>query len=117
MLSAIALLLTSQLVGELIARGLDWPVPGPVLGLALMLCILTLRPSILGTVRPTSSVILANLSLLFLPAGVGVLANFDILLRYWAAIAGVLVLSTMLSMMASVGTFLLVRNLMGRRPE
>lgn len=115
MLVALSLLLCCQLAGEFLTRGLGLPVPGPVAGLALLLLLFALRPSLISAMRPTVTVILANLSLFFVPAGVGVAANLDILADDWAAILAVLVLSTVLSMLAAVGTFLAVRNLLGGR--
>lgn len=112
MLFALSLLLSCQLAGELLTRGTGLPVPGPVAGLAMLLALFALRPSLAAAVRPTSGVILTNLSLFFVPAGVGVVANLDILSRDWAAILAVLVVSTVLAMLATVGTFLAVRNLM-----
>ena len=111
MLPTLALLLTCQLAGEVSMRGLGLPIPGPVAGLALMLAVCALRPRVLAAVRPTTGTILANLSLLFVPAGVGVVANLDLLAGHAVALAVVLVVSTLLAMLAAVGTFLAVRSL------
>lgn len=117
MLPTLALLLTCQLVGEVVARGLGLPVPGPVLGLALLLAALTVRPALAATLRPTVQVILAHLSLMFVPAGVGVVGNLDVLSEDWVALLVILVVSTLLAMLAAVGTFLAVRRLTeGRQP-
>jgi putative effector of murein hydrolase LrgA (UPF0299 family) len=113
MLFALALLLGCQLIGEVVTRGLGLPIPGPVAGLALLLVAVAVRPGLVAALRPTTSVILANLSLLFVPAGVGVVANFDVLARDWAALGIVLSVSTALSMLAAVGTFLAARRLFG----
>jgi putative effector of murein hydrolase LrgA (UPF0299 family) len=117
MIAALTLLLGCQLAGELVTRGLALPVPGPVAGLALLVILLTLRPSLMAVLRPTTGVILANLSLLFVPAGVGVIANLDLLAEDWAPLLAVLFVSTLLSMLAAVGTFLAVRDLSGRGGE
>ncbi|MGR3494636.1 CidA/LrgA family protein [Citreimonas sp.] len=114
MLFALALLLGCQLVGEVAMRGAGLPIPGPVAGLALLLVLVALRPSLIEALRPTVSVILANLSLLFVPAGVGVVANLDILVADWLILSIVLGLSTALSMLAAVGTFLAVRRFTDR---
>ena len=54
---------------------------------------------------------LANLSFLFVPAGVGVIGNFEVLLDDGVALLVILTLSTVLSMLAAVGTFVGVRRL------
>lgn len=76
MLPAVTLLIVLQLVGEVIARGLALPVPGPVVGLVLLLAGLMVRgargqaPS--AELEDTAQGLLRHLSLLFVPAGVGV---------------------------------------------
>lgn len=68
-------LLGCQLAGEVLVRLLDVPVPGPVVGLALLWGVLTWRrtPEEAAVVR-TGDALLAHLQLLFVPAGVGVIA-------------------------------------------
>jgi holin-like protein len=76
MLPAITLLIVLQLVGEVIARGLALPVPGPVIGLVLLLVGLMVRGARGHPPPPaledTAQGLLRHLSLLFVPAGVGV---------------------------------------------
>lgn len=117
MLVTLGLLLSCQLAGELVARGAGLPVPGPVVGLVLLLTLLVWRPGLRATVRPTVTVILANLSLFFVPAAVGVVANLDILSEDWAAILTVLLVSTVLAMLVAVGTFVMVRKTLVGREE
>ncbi|MEL7298924.1 MAG: CidA/LrgA family protein [Pseudomonadota bacterium] len=113
MLPNLGLLLGCQLLGEITARGLGLPVPGPVLGLVLLLLLVVLRPAVAGALRPTTTVILAHLSLLFVPAGVGVIGNLDVLSADWLPLLVILVLSTWLAMLAALGTFLGVQRLLG----
>ncbi|MDU8912772.1 CidA/LrgA family protein [Aestuariicoccus sp. MJ-SS9] len=114
MLATFGLLLSCQLIGEVAARGLALPVPGPVLGLALLLLLLRLSPPLAERLRPTTGVILANLSLMFVPAGVGVIGNLEVLSKDWLALLIILTVSTLLAMLAAVGTFILVRRLTER---
>ncbi|MGM0661652.1 MAG: CidA/LrgA family protein [Pseudomonadota bacterium] len=115
MLQTLGLLLACQLVGEVTVRGVGLSIPGPVIGLALLILILRQRPALAEQLRPTVTVILANLSLLFVPAGVGVIGNLDVLSEDWFALLVVLVLSTLLAMLAAVGTFLAVRRVTEER--
>jgi putative effector of murein hydrolase LrgA (UPF0299 family) len=108
MLVAVAVLFSFQLAGEVIARLLSLPVPGPVIGLALLAVLFALRPELVPRVEGTARTILSHLSLLFVPAGVGVVANLDVLADNWLAICVVLVVSTVITLLVSVGTFLLV---------
>lgn len=68
-------------------------------------------PALAEPLRPTTTVILANLSFLFVPAGVGVIGNFEVLLDDGVALLVILTLSTVLSMLAAVGTFVGVQRL------
>lgn len=95
------------------ARLLAVPVPGPVFGLTLFFALLVLRPSLAAQVGPTARLLLAHLSLLFVPAGVGVVGNLELLSRNWLAFAVILVVSTLAAMLASVGAFLAVQRWMG----
>jgi len=113
MLAALAILLTCQLVGEVLSRLLSLSVPGPVIGLALLFVALVVRSDMPERVGPTARTILGHLSLLFVPAGVGVVGNLDLLRASWLPILVVLVVSTIAAMLASVGTFLIVHRLTG----
>ena len=56
---------------------------------------------------------LASLSLLFVPAGVGVVQYFDLLTRYGLALGVALIVSTLATLLATVGVFLWVKQLRG----
>lgn len=115
-----AVLLLCQLVGEALARGFSLPVPGPVLGLAFLLIGLAawqrgrgLEPEALtasGLGRVADG-LLASLALLFVPAGVGVVQYLGLIGLHGPAILISLVFSTMLTIAATVGTFVLIKRL------
>lgn len=88
MIAGLTALLACQLAGEVLARALALPVPGPVVGMLLLLAALLLRrrpvPSGLGGV---ADALLSNLGLLFVPAGVGVVLHLPLLAQQGAAIA------------------------------
>ena len=117
MLPTLGLLLGCQLFGEVTVRGLGLPIPGPVLGLALLVFILWTKPAFAETLRETVGVILANLSLLFVPAGVGVIGNLRVLSDDWFALLVILTASTLLAMLAAVATFIGVSRLIGEHSE
>ena len=120
MIRGFFILLAFQLVGEVAARGLGLPAPGPVIGLALLVVALSLyqrwRPldeealaeSDLGK---AASGLLAALPLLFVPAGVGVVQYLGLLREQGLALAVALVVSTVATLLATVGVFLLVKRL------
>ncbi len=94
MLAALTALLLCQLAGEAVVRLVDLPVPGPVLGLALLLAVLALRRSIPENLEITAGGLLKHLSLLFVPAGVGVLQHLARIQAEWLAIAAALLISS-----------------------
>lgn len=93
-LSFLTLILALQLAGEVLHLALDLPVPGPVIGMALLfLGLLISRRSPLNLER-TAFALLDNLSLLFVPAGVGVMLYLHLLAAEWRPILTALVGST-----------------------
>ncbi len=62
---------------------------------------LVIFPSLLGRVLPASAPLLERLSLLFVPAGVGVIEYLDVLRREWLAIGGAIIVSTVLTMLVT----------------
>ncbi len=101
MIRAIALLLTFQLAGEALRVALHLPVPGPVIGMGLLLVWLVLRGGPDDALRTTSGTLLQNLSLMFVPAGTGVMLHAGRLSYEAWPIAVALVASTLLGLLAT----------------
>ena len=97
-LNGITLLLIYQLIGEVSARLLKLPIPGPVLGMLLLFISLLVRDSLAETIETATSALLSHLSLLFVPAGVGVMVHWGRIGHDWLPITVALVLSTLLSL-------------------
>jgi holin-like protein len=97
MLAGLTWLLVFQCVGEALVRLLGLPVPGPVIGMLLLFVALRARRSLALTVEGAATGLLQHLSLLFVPAGVGVMLHFGRLADEWAAIGAALVASTVLA--------------------
>lgn len=126
MIAGLFALLACQLVGEAIARGAGLPVPGPVLGLAILVVGLAAwtrlaRPDPAALERSgvgrVADALLANLALLFVPAGVGVIQHLDLIGTYGLALAAALVGSTLVTLLATVGVFLAVKRRVGTPAE
>ena len=88
-----AILLTCQLVGEVITRLLHLPIPGPVLGMVILFCGLLVRGHVPQDMSIVTGELLQNLSLLFVPAGVGVMLHARLLADNLLALTLALVLS------------------------
>lgn len=92
-LRGFAWLLALQAAGELLVRGMGLTVPGPVVGMALLLVALRWQ-SVRESVAGCADFLLGHLSLLFVPVGVGVMTHLSVMSDYGLRIAVVLVLST-----------------------
>jgi putative effector of murein hydrolase LrgA (UPF0299 family) len=123
MIASLSLILLCQLAGEVIVRGLSLPMPGPVVGLLLLLLLLLARdrfgvlargPLRQDGVENASRGLLAHLSLLFVPAGVGVMQKLDVVADHGIAIAAVLAISVVLTLLVAVATFLAASRLLAR---
>jgi holin-like protein len=124
MILSLGLLLLCQLLGEALAHGLDLPLPGPVIGMALLLLLLLARDRfgrVLprevadGTLEKTSNGLLSHLSLMFIPAGVGVVQRLDLVVDHGVALFVALFVSTAIAMLAAVAAFRLIARRMGER--
>jgi holin-like protein len=107
-LQGFAVLLCTQAAGEVLGRvlksGFGWTLPGPVIGM-LLLCAALLVPlfqrGLADAVGQAAQVLLAHLSLLFVPVGVGVMVHLNLLSAYGWKLALVLVLSTWIGLAAT----------------
>lgn len=97
MLNYFTLILVCQLAGELAKQALLLPIPGPVLGMVFLFIFLTVRGSIPDDLALVGDNLLRYLSLLFVPAGVGVMLHFRLLEDDWLPIAAALIISTIVT--------------------
>jgi holin-like protein len=123
MIASLSLILLCQLAGEVFVRGLGLPMPGPVVGLMLLLVLLLARDRFAALARGplhrdgvenASRGLLAHLSLLFVPAGVGVVQKLDLVAEHGIAVAVVLAISVVVTLLVTVVTFLVASRLMSR---
>lgn len=98
MLPAFAILLLFQCLGEGVVFLLGLPVPGPVAGMILLFCTLVAWPALQKRIEEAANELLRHLSLLFVPAGVGIVAAASSGAGHWLAILASLVVSTLLTL-------------------
>ncbi|RHZ93113.1 CidA/LrgA family protein [Cereibacter sphaeroides] len=115
MISHLTLLLLLQLAGEALARGAGLPVPGPILGLLMLLALFAARQRLAERLRPTNAAILSYMSLLFVPAGVGIVGHLGLLADEAVPLLVTLVASTVLALLAAAVAFAAVAQLTGPR--
>ena len=119
MLQSVFAIFLFQLVGEMVQKYFTLTVPGPVIGLVLLLLAM-LASDRIGN-KPaaqlkqnlvlTAETLLGHLPLLFVPIGVGVVMHITLLEGQLAAVLGVIFIGTVLTVGFSA---LLMEKLQGR---
>jgi putative effector of murein hydrolase LrgA (UPF0299 family) len=125
MIANLSLILICQLAGEVVVRGVALPMPGPVLGLVLLLSLLLARDRFAvlargplrqrgaqGGVEDTAKGMLAHLSVLFVPVGVGVVQQLDLIAAHGIVIVLILAISVVITLLMTVAAFLLASRLL-----
>ncbi len=113
MLEYLTLILVCQLIGELTVSTANIPVPGPVAGMILLFVFLLVKGEIPQELGKVSEALLNNLSLMFVPAGVGVMVHFRLLGTDALPLSIALVVSTLLTIAVTA----LVMLLLGKTPS
>ena len=98
MIRGFAILLSLQLLGVVISDWMSLPIPGNVFGMGLLLCALLLGWIKVDWLDEAADLLLSNMALFFVPAGVGVMVYADLIAREWLPICVGLVLSTFIVM-------------------
>lgn len=116
MVNALLALLGFQLVGEVLVRAVGAPIPGPVVGMLLLFLAIRWRGRAPEALQRASRGLLGNLSLLFVPAGVGVIVHLQLLAADWWRLLIAIVASTLITLLA---TALVMQGLirLRRRPQ
>jgi holin-like protein len=112
MLAALATLLVCQLAGEAVVRLATLPVPGPVVGMVLLFAMLLVRAPLPKAVEDTADGMLRHLSLLFVPAGVGVVQHLDRLGSDGVRLVIVVILATVVTLAVTALVFEWLARLM-----
>jgi putative effector of murein hydrolase LrgA (UPF0299 family) len=125
MLGPFTIFLVCQLVGEVVARGLSLPIPGPVVGLVLLALLLLgwmrRRGDVVvtdlseGDLARTAKALVGGLGLLFVPTGVGVVQQLNLLGAHAIGILATVFCSAVITMLVTVGAFLAVKRMVPAR--
>lgn len=108
MLPAITAILLFQLAGELLAASLRLPLPGPVIGMVLLFLFFLLRGAVPEGIGRVGDGLLSHLSLLFVPAGAGIMLHLSRLQAEALPIGAALVLSTLATIAATAAAMRLL---------
>ena len=97
LIAGLAVLVIFQWLGELVVQRTGVIVPGPLMGMLLLLIFLAYPSRLVAIVGPISSRLIQNLSLLFIPACVGVFFLGPAISLQIPLLMVVIVLSTLLA--------------------
>ncbi len=117
MIESLTVLLVCQLVGEVIARASGAPLPGPVIGMAILFVGLALRGRVPEPLQETTRSILDHLSLLFVPAGVGVMIYLPLIADEWLPIAAAIVIGTLITIAVTAWIMNVLLGRIGRSED
>ncbi|WP_298816131.1 CidA/LrgA family protein [Chloroflexus sp.] len=101
MIDALLGLLFFQLIGEVLSRGLNLPIPGPVVGMLLLFTVLRWRGGPPAQLSATAHGVLSHLPLLFVPAGVGVMVHLPVLAREGGPLLAAIIASTVVTLIVT----------------
>lgn len=101
MVQGFLILLMCQLAGEWLMVWLGIPIPGPVAGMLLLFMGLIIYGKVPAFLRVPAEGLIRHLSLLFIPAGVGLMVFAQLLAQYWLLVVLSLVISTLLTLVLS----------------
>lgn len=122
LLAGFAVLIACQLVGEtLVGLGRlvapSFVFPGPVAGMLLLLAYLGWRRQLPAGLDAMATGLIGILSLLFVPSAVGIVQYGGLILEWGPPLLLALVVSTVLTLLVTVGTYLaLARLSKGEKP-
>ncbi|MFV9506231.1 MAG: CidA/LrgA family protein [Oscillochloridaceae bacterium umkhey_bin13] len=118
MVNALLALLALQLVGEVLVRAVGLPLPGPVVGMLLLFVGLRLRGGVPTALQQVADGLLGNLSLLFVPAGVGVVVHLGLLRAAWWQLPLTVLVSTVITLVVTalvMQSLIMLQHRLGRR--
>ncbi|MDN3637896.1 CidA/LrgA family protein [Simiduia curdlanivorans] len=104
MIVGLLVLIGFQILGELTALWLNLPIPGAVIGLLFLLLslrVLPWRKTLVEPVEQVSEKLISHLSLLFLPAGVGIFFLPEHINAQWPAVLAAMLGGTFVAMLLS----------------
>ncbi len=110
-----------DVAGDFIQSTAGLPIPGPVIGMALLLLALIGMGTLPDGLDRAATGILSYLPMLFVPAGVGIMVHFDLIRAEWPAIAAGIGISSVLTVVVTATTMRgverLLQSIRKRRPR
>lgn len=97
----LSLIMALCLVGELLSSLIPFPVPGTILALCILFILLKTKLIKLSWVEDAGDLLLKNMTLLFVPTGVKIMAYFGVIKGIWWKLLLLCIVATALSFLAT----------------
>lgn len=104
-------------LGELFVALTAIPVPSSIIGMLLLTASLKMGLVDIHSVDKAASLLVDNMAVLFVPAGVGLMRCFGLLRDQWMPIVAAMVVSTFVIIAVTGHVHTLVRRRLSRRKE
>lgn len=85
-------------IGNVISNAFDLPVPGPIIGMLLLFLALQFKLLEFKNVDAAGSFLINNMTILFLPAGVGIMAKWGLISHFWLQILLIVVVALIINL-------------------
>lgn len=105
-MAGLTVIVLFEVAGDFLQQAVGAPVPGPVNGMALLLAALIIKGRLPVALDRASTGILAYLPVLFVPAGVGVMAHVDLIRAQWPSIVAAVAVSSLLTIVVTAAVML-----------
>lgn len=117
MFKELSLLLLYSIVGEGLRMFLHLPVPGSIIGIVLLFLSFQFKLIKPAVLEDTANFLLNHLTILFVPAGVGLMQYYGAIKYTWPILLGAVVICSLVSLIAVGKTAELVEGIGQRGNE
>ena len=103
-------ILIFSFLGEMITKAIKLPFPGSVIGMLLLFLLLELKIISLNKIEKVGNFLLSNLSMLFIPSGVGIMTKFNLIKNIWISFLLLNVITTIISLIIIAKIVIFIKN-------
>ncbi len=107
------LIITIQMISEVLVRFLSIPLPGTVFGMGVLLILLLLNIIKLDQIEGVGEFLLSILIILYIPTAIGIIEYLDTLLPLFIPLVGIISLSAMITLLVTAYTVQFLIGLQG----
>ena len=100
-LKQFGIILVILFVGQVLQLRYSLPIPSTVLGMVILLALLITKIIKIDKVDKITSILLDNLTLFFVPAGVGIITMFENIKEIWWPLLIIIFISTIVVMVVT----------------